>query len=481
MWGASDAAIAGALVALSAWCMPGCTLTRADITECSSSSRCRDVFGPGFVCNGEGLCERAPPRPRCGLTYPDDLLSMPERHPDTVIIGDLMDRSVITQQARENAVRLAAMQANEKLGLAGRPLGVVFCDIAVESKYDPLSRTDAALDSAWYLSDVIGVPAIVGPSSSTDTLEVFARLVGRDVLLISPAATSPALTTVEPPASDEQPGMLWRTAPPDTIQGQAIAEYLSQLSPVVTGVDVIAEKGPYGEQLAAVFKQSFEGPSNTVNVVAFGTTSERDAAVVTAGKTSSQWVLFISSQTPDAAAFLNAAATISGYASKNLFLTDSAANTDLLLDAAGAASLFPKVRGSRPAVPQGPVYEQFRASFTAAFKKDANDFSFVAHAYDAAWLTLYGAARSVGQENELHGRGIARGLRRVSSGPAANIEPSTWPAIAGELANGGTVNVMGASGKLDFDPVLEETRGPTDIWKIAADGKSIQIELTIQP
>lgn len=481
MWGDSDARLAGALIALSAGLGSGCTLTRADVTECSSNGRCRDVFGPGSICNSDGLCERAPPRPRCALTYPDDLMSRPDRHRDTIIVGNLMDRSVLTQQGRENAVRLAAMQVNEKLGLAGRPVGVVFCDISQSSKYDPLSRTDAAIDSALYLSDVIGAPAIVGPSSSTDTLEVFTRLAKRDVLLISPAATSPALTQVEPPASDGQPGMLWRTAPPDTIQGQAIAEYLSQLSPLVTGVDVIAEAGPYGEQLATVFQQSFQGPKNTVNVSVFGSTSERDAAVVTAGKTSSQWVLFISSQTPDAAAFLNAAATISGYATKSLFLTDSAANTDLLIDAAGAASLFPKVHGSRPSVPQGAVYEQFRASFTAAFKKDANDFSFVAHAYDAAWLVLYGSARSLGQENAIFGRGIARGLRRVSSGPAANVDPSTWPLVAGELANGGSVDVTGASGKLDFNPVTEETRGPTDIWKISADGKSIVVELTIQP
>jgi branched-chain amino acid transport system substrate-binding protein len=459
-----------------------CSLTRPEVTECSSSSRCREVFGPGHVCNSDGLCEKTGSNPRCASAHPEDLLTRPENHPDAIIFGALMDHSVTTQVARENAIRLAATQVAEKQGLWGHELGVVFCDIAKDSKYDSLDRTQAAIASAHYLADAIGVPAIVGPSSSTDTLGVFQALKGQDVLVISPSATSPALTDAEGfTPTDGKPGMLWRTAPPDTIQGLAIAKYLQGLSPQVGSVEVVAEKGPYGEGLAAVFLQAFPGGGSVAHLSLFSSTSERDAAVVAAGKTASEWVLFVSSQTPDASAFLNAAATIGGYSTKNLFLTDSAANTDLLTNAAGASSLFPRVRGSRPAVPQGAVYEQFRASFTAAFQADANDFSFVAHAYDATWLVFYGSAWSLGQDSLVHGRGIARGLRHVSLGPAANIEPDTWNDIVAELGSQRGVDVTGASGDLNYDPVTEETSGPTDIWKISTDGQSIEIESTIKP
>jgi len=440
------------------------------------------VFGPGYVCNADGLCERAPVSARCVSTYPDDLLTRPENYPSTIIIGTLMDRSVTTHLARESAVRLAATQVGELGGLAGKRFGVVFCDIAKDSKYDSLERTQAAVHSALYLADVIGVPAIVGPSASTDALEVYAAVKGQDVVIISPAATSPALTDIEGFApSDATPGQLWRTAPPDTFQALAIAQYFAQQNPKVASVEVIAEKGAYGEGLGNVFLGTFLNGGGVGNITLFSNTSERDAAVSAAGDTPAEWVVFVSSQTPDASAFLNAAVTLGGYVNKNLFLTDSAANTDLLTNADAAKALFPRVRGSRPAVPQGPVYEQFRASFTAAFKTDANAYSFVAHSYDAAWLTFFGSAWSLGEDHFVHGFGIAKGLRHVSFGPPAPIEPSSWLDVVTELGSGRDVDAEGASGKLDFDPATEETRGPTDIWKISTDGTAIEIETTIKP
>ncbi|MBM4367534.1 MAG: hypothetical protein FJ102_15080, partial [Deltaproteobacteria bacterium] len=43
------------------------------------------------------------------------------------------------------------------------------------------------------------------------------------------------------------------------------------------------------------------------------------------------------------------------------------------------------------------------------------------------------------------------------------------------------VNVQGASGALDYDPVTEETTGPIDVWVIAADGESFEVAETIEP
>jgi branched-chain amino acid transport system substrate-binding protein len=279
--------------------------------------------------------------------------------------------------------------------------------------------------------------------------------------------------------TDESPGRLWRTAPPDTIQGDAIAIYLQQQK--AGNVQVIFETGAYGEGLAQVFAGGFSALGGGVGLSEFSSSTQRDAAIVAAGKGPATWVLFVSSQTADAAALLNAATTLSGYATKQLFLTDSAANQDLLNTAAGASALFPRVRGSRFAVPSGPVYEQFRASFTAAFQSDPSSYSYVAHAYDAAWLTLYGAARSQGREGLVHGLGIARGLRRLSRGVPASVDPASWGYIAKDLSLGGEVDLIGASGALDYDPLTEETKAPVDIWKIAAGGASFEVEQTLAP
>jgi ABC-type branched-subunit amino acid transport system substrate-binding protein len=394
-----------------------------------------------------------------------------------------MDRSVETQRAREDAIRLAAIQVNEEKGLDGHPFGVVFCDVAENAQYDSLKRTDAAVASARYLADVLGVPAIVGPSASGDALAAFDAVKDQGVLVISPSASSPALTghDVEAP-TDEAPGLLWRTAAPDTLQGAAIARHLVATFPTATNVVVVNEKGPYGTALADVFTAAFEQNGRIVKKIPFETTSQRDAAIVDAASTNPQVVLFFSSQTQDAIAFLNAAQSLDSYKNISLFLTDSAANPDLLAGAAGAASVFPRVVGSRPAVPQGPTFELFKTSYSAAFKKDPSTLSFVPHAYDAAWLVFYGSAYALRQENAITGVGIARGLRKISApGPEIPVTPANWIKIADALGGGAGVNVSGASGNLDYDPATEETTGLVDIWKISADGKQIEPSVTIDP
>lgn len=460
-----------------------CFLTRTSVDECKKNADCRTSFGATQVCGSDGLCQAAPPTPRCTTTFPADVLTRPESYPKVLLVGALMDRSVETQRARENAIRLAVTQVNEEKGLDGRLFGVVFCDIAENATYDSLKRTDAAIASGKYLADSLGVPAIVGPSSSTDALAVYNALKDLDTLVISPSATSPALTAADTKIpNDNVPGLLWRTAPPDTLQGAAIVRHLQAAFPSVKSVGLVQEKGPYGDALGAVFTEGFGKAGGTVTPFPYGTSSERDAAVVAAGNAPTAVVLFISSQTSDAIAFLNAAGSLGGYASKTLFLTDSAANKDVLTGAAAVAGTFPRIVGSRPAVPQGPTFELFKASFNAAFRQDPSVFSFVPHAYDATWLAFYGMARAVRRDPTLTGSGVARGLRKLSDGSAETpVAPSSWAKVADALGGGGSVNLVGASGKLDFNPTDEETTGLVDIWKVSSDGKAIETVTTIDP
>ena len=467
-----------------------CTFTRTTVDTCTQNADCRGAFGVGRICGDDGLCAAAPANPRCATTFPEDVFSRPDSYPGVLLVGALEDRSVASQQARENAIRLAASQVNQNSGVDGRLFGIVFCDIAEDTKYDSLKRTDAAVASAKYLANVVGVSSIVGPSSSTDALAVYDNLDGTkktgasaDVVIISPAATSPQLTGYDvPAATDNLPGLLWRTAPPDTLQGAAIVREVLTAYPTVTNVVVIEEKGSYGDALTEVFTRGFASGSRTVTPFSFGNANERDAAVVTAGSSGAPIVLFISSQTADGVAFLNAASGGAGYAKTTLFLTDSAANTDLLNGTAAAKTLYPRVVGSRPAVPSGNTYNLFQASFRATYQADPNQYSFVAHAYDATWLAFYGTARALRVDKKVTGTGIARGLRSISDGGAEiAVTPANWETIIDTLGTGGTVNVVGASGRLDYDPSTEETTGLVDIWKISGDGSMIITDTTIDP
>jgi branched-chain amino acid transport system substrate-binding protein len=250
----------------------------------------------------------------------------------------------------------------------------------------------------------------------------------------------------------------------------------------VNNVAVIHERGAYGDGLEQVFRTAFEKPGRTVRSFPYASSSERDQAIVAAGTAAPQYVLFFSSLSQDGVAFLNAVSALQSYANIRIFLTDSAANNDVLAGAAGAAAVFPRVIGSRPSVPSGPVYELFKTSFTAAYRQDPNAFTFVPHAYDASWLVMYGSASALRREGRISGTGIARGLRRVSAdGAEIPVSPASWRQIADTLGSGGAVDVSGASGPLDYDPATEETSGSVEIWRISADGRAIEATTVIQP
>lgn len=457
----------------------GCSLTRPKINNCDNNSECQASFGYGMVCVA-GRCQRAPPNPRCTVAQPADLLVQPGRYVGWHVYGSLEDRSSRTQMARENAVGLATTEVDQQGGLGGKSIAFVFCDIEQNSAIDKLSRTDAAVETARYLARQIGVPAIVGPSSSPDTLAVFNAVKDYGTLVISPAATSPALTGIDTPAAtDENPGLLWRTVPPDSLQGNAIAKYL--LGQGVKSVALVEETGAYGEGLAGVFLPAFQQGGGNAHVYSFTSPALRDSAIKSAGSDPASEVLFISSQTSDVIAFVEQANASSAYASKQLFLTDSAANSDFLHQVEQAQASLPRIRGSRVSIPAKAIYQQFASSYQAAFGQDPALYSYVANAYDAAWLVFYGSAWSYYQQGEVTGIGIARGLRQVSKGEPVPIEPADWSKVLSSFRAAQSIDVVGASGSLDFDPVTEETTAPIDIWKINAAGNGFDVVTTIQP
>lgn len=455
-----------AMVALS-----GCTLFTTDVTDCETTEQCRDQFGVGFVCNADGLCEGGTPIPRCTTTYPEDLLTNPQNG-GRIVIGDLMDRSIATQHARELSARLALSQANAQGGLEGQNFGLVMCTIEENPDYDGLTRSQAAVTAARYLIDHIGVSAIIGPASSGDTQATFLEIQNDDVLLISPSATSPTLTQLDPATvSDEAPGLLWRTAPPDSLQGAAIAADMrgpgaGRAAPVGQ-VAAIYAGGAYGGGLYTEFAGRFTAAGGAVTPLPFADAAQRDTAIAMAATANVDEVLFISSQPADIIAFLDTAATLSGYDQKTLFLTDAAANADVLTGANSAR--FSQVRGSRPAPldeSRDLVYAGFIAAYTAEYGADVRPFSFTANAYDAAWLVAYGAAWAIYQDGEVRGQTIAQGLRKVSGGTEVDIVPTSWNLVKQSFQSGQAVDVEGASGQLDYDPATEETSAPIEIWEI---------------
>jgi branched-chain amino acid transport system substrate-binding protein len=182
-------------------------------------------------------------------------------------------------------------------------------------------------------------------------------------------------------------------------------------------------------------------------------------------------VLFISSQPSWVVRFLNRAAAEPAMASRSIFLTDAAASDDVLAAVSGGAGLFPRVRGSRP-VPLDTndfVVASFIADYRAEYGGESpTTASFSAHAYDAAWLTVYGAAWSLLQEGSVSGSGIGRGFTRLRAGGTVPIVAASFSGILSALRADRSMDLTGASGSLDFDPDTRELVAPVEIWTITS-------------
>ena len=131
-------------------------------------------------------------------------------------------------------VKLAINDINEAGGVLGAPVQLVEGDSGDASTDTATQTVDRLLQS--------NVNVIVGAASSGVSLTVIDRITGAGVMQISPANTSDQFTTYN------DNGLYFRTAPPDLLQAQALADLISGDGNSTVGI--LARNDPYGTGLA---------------------------------------------------------------------------------------------------------------------------------------------------------------------------------------------------------------------------------------
>lgn len=452
----------------------GCSaISDVDYAQCTESAACRDAFGLGYACGSAGLCEKTEAFERCRDVFPVDLLDKPEKYRGVIVFGSLLDHTPQTgDKIMVNSAELAVLEAN-MTGLEDRSFGIVHCDYQEDPKIDDLTSQEAAVAAARYLVDQLGAAAIIGPGTSGLAEAVYTELAKPEhkerALIISPSATSPSLTDIDP----DKPGLFWRTAPPDSVLGAKLAKYMED--EIITNAVVLYEGGTYGKGLAVELQKSFEDQLILDEYQSPSEIPGRVVKIVSDNPTPANFaVVFIASDVSHVTAFLNAAGSQPFYAGPEvkIFFGDAAFNKDVIKETVSKAEdLYPNIRGVFPGVPSGSVYELFRVTYDAKFPEQAMDASYAAHTYDATWLAAYGAAWAYYQHGEqVTGPFMAEGLQKISQGTSYEIVSTTWNAIKTAFKNKQSINVKGASGELDYDPATEETTAPVIRWTIVPDG-----------
>lgn len=451
-------------------------VSKVDYTECAGDNGiCREAFGLGWACGEAGLCQEVEQNKRCKEVYPENLFDDPEEFRDAIIFGSLLDHTPVSGDGRMvNASTLAILEANNSGLTDGRQFGIVHCDYREDAEIDGLKSDESVVELTRHLVDDLGAVAIIGPGYSSIAEAVYKELQKPEhetsTLVISPSATSDALTTIDVRDGDK-PGLFWRTAPPDSVLGKALASRMDDGDdgdPAVATATLIFVQDSYGQGLATTLDDNFGG-----DIELRGFDGDTDPLTAIAAIVSSfegrapadgEAVVFIGAEVAQVVAFLNAASGFDYFLDDRtqLFLGDAAYNDAVIeqTSTTEAVMLYDQIRIAFPSVSQKGNYGTFKASYQVRFPGDDPSLaSYSAHMYDATWLAVYGTAWAHYQrDGELNGLNLAYGLQQISA-PGQEPTPvssSTWNAIKAEFKAGRAVNVQGASGPLDYDPESEE-------------------------
>ncbi len=447
------------LLTLLAGCMLG---PKPD--SCSENADCRGAFGFGSVCGDDGYCAPVDVNPRCDTTWPEDLFRKPENYRDHLIIGSIFNGPFDEKQrlSAELAVR-NAWDAQDSDSAYGRYVAIVQCDNAENLDYDNLDTVEAAGSAASFLVDDLGIQAIVGPSTSDESFAVFDAASPGGAITVSPSATSPALTELGGYPTEGSPGLFWRTSPPDDLQAYVIAQDLQDRG--ITSIVILHEESSYATSLAEAVAANFGGGGSSVTTRSYSNGTELASLISPTFEDGVSEVVFFTGETSDVVTFLDGAANNAANIGRSIFLADAAADS-LLFDVGPGAALLPYVRGTRPQVPQGGLFNTFSDNYLTVYGDTPDDSVYTSYTFDAAWLVLYGAMWAEVNGEDVTGNAIGTGFLQLTSGPATEIGYFSVGDIRAAFENGETVDLEGASGTLDFDPVTGEVSNPIEVWVV---------------
>lgn len=286
----------------------------------------------------------------------------------------------------------------------------------------------AATAAAERLVTAEGVAAINGATCSGATTAVLNNVaVANGIVMISPSATSPALSTIE------DNGLFFRTAPSDARQGAIMAEVLNNRG--VKSVAVTYTNNDYGKGLADAFQAAYEASGGSVTAVAAHEDGKADySAEVGALAAAGGEVLVVAGYIDQGGKGIIQASLDSG-AFETFMLPDGMVG-DSLTDNFGDA-----INGSFGTV---PGTDSPGAAMLGDLTKDL-DFNgtdpYVPEAYDASALILL-AMQSAGSANSADFKGH---VEKVANAPGEQIFPGELAKALQILADGGDVDYVGAS------------------------------------
>lgn len=397
------------------------------------------------------------------------------------LAGDFASYGTPTKEGAELALNEIEVLGNglsspTNTNTGQRHLAMLVCDHAS----DPVGV-------ARHLVEKANVPVIIGDSFSSATLKMFdavARPAG--VLVLSPSATSPALT------DHADDGLLWRTSPSDVVQAETLKFLVQDVDDALHKTGVLAD----GEKakIAMPTKNDSAGLGLSRAATAVNTDAANPAPAVDPGLAdvyanpddpetgTVDWAPHINKILAYSPNIILAMGTGEFVSSMMQSIEDNWTPSvqrpwyllpegDRVTELSALVANNPKyalnerIVGTAPGARRSPLYRGFERSFRGAFD-NRSPGNLAEFGYDAAYLVAYAIA--IANKVSPSGRELATAMRNVScKGDDITKVPAGSQDFSGYFTTAernGCIDFEGASGPLDFNPDTGEALSDIAMW-----------------
>ena len=356
----------------------------------------------------------------------------------------------------QDSARLLVETVNQCGGVLGQPVEL----IAEDDQTEPAAGASAMTK----LAELDRVGAVVGAASSAVSSAAVDIAVRNRVVLISPSSTSPVFT--ERSRKGDFQGFWFRTAPPDTFQGKALAQ-LAQAQGFKT-VAVLAVNNDYGNGLTNSFIPAFEALGGTVvnkdKIIRYPPDSSVFTSEVQAVfRQKPDAVLLIAY--PETGSLILKTAYQQGFLGKGIaVITTDGMKEPKLADMVGKNSkgeyIAAGIIGTAPSA-GGPALSEVQKRYAAKYQRQPKIYD--PNTWDAAALLVLAAEAA----QATSGDAIKEKIQDVANPPGEEVT-DVCKALS-LIRDGKPVNYQGASGSVDLNEFGDVT-GRYDIWTIEPKG-----------
>ncbi|MCU0277945.1 MAG: ABC transporter substrate-binding protein [Candidatus Nanopelagicales bacterium] len=338
-------------------------------------------------------------------------------------------------------VDLAVQEINDAGGVNGAPVESVVGDSGDTSTNIASQTVDRQLSQ--------GVDAIIGAASSSVSLTVIDKITSAGVQQVSPANTSPELSTYP------DKGLYARTAPPDTFQGQVLGDLVA--GDGHTSAAILALDDAYGTGLADNVEKAYTAAGGTVSSKQiYDPKAASYEAEVSEAKASNPEAVVLIGFDESSKIIQEMIKQGIGPNKVPLYLVDGNLSNTLYQD-------LPKgsMEGTQGTLPGAEASSEFQAKLKE-INPDLEDFSYAPEAYDAAVIIALAAEYA---DND-SGRAIGDTIKQVT---ADGEKCTTYADCKQLIEDGKDPDYDGQSGPIDLNDVGDPSKAIMGIYTYGPD------------